>query len=111
MKILVLKETNAYYDCSKESHNIGTVPKGFVSEYTEYLNGWYRIKGNVWVYCKDDYTGEYIVKEVKNTKDQGKIKFDEEKIKKFNLDLQLFATIDVSSTDKRWYKICMDYCI
>ena len=98
MKILVLKETNAYYDCSTDSHNIGTVPKGFVSDYVEYLNGWYRIEGNVWVYCKDIYTNEYIVKEVKNTKNQGKISFDTEKIKKFKLDLQLFSTIDVSST-------------
>ena len=66
MKILLLKETNAYYDCSKESYNIGTVPKGFISEYTEYLNGWYRINNdNIWIYCKDDYTGEYIVREVK----------------------------------------------
>ena len=100
MKIFLLKETNAYYDCSKESYNIGTVPKGFISEYTEYLNGWYRINNdNIWIYCKDDYTGEYIVREVKDAKDQGKIKFDEEKIKKFDLSLQRFAEIEGTKTD------------
>ena len=100
MKILLLKETNAYYDCSKESYNIGTVPKGFISEYTEYLNGWYRINNdNIWIYCKDDYTGEYIVREVNNVKDQGRIKFDEEKIKKFDLSLQRFDEIEGDKTD------------
>ena len=95
MKLLVLRETNVYNDCTMKSHIIGKVPKGYISDYIEYLNGWYRVRENVWVYNKDGLfpDSEVIVKDVKNAKDQGEIKFDTKKIKELGFDLQLFAII------------------
>ena len=94
MKILVLKETNVYYDCSFKSHIIGKAPKGFICEYTEFLNGWYRLPNNIWIYSKESFDDEeLIIKEVDNTKDKGKIKKNKKKLKDLGIDLQLFATI------------------
>lgn len=101
MKLLVLRETNAYNDCTMKSHIIGKVPKGYISDYIEYLNGWYRVRDNVWVYSKDGLfpDSEVIVKDVKNAKDQGEIKFDIKKIKELGFDLQLFATMSASNSE------------
>lgn len=101
MKLLVLRETNAYSDCTMKSHIIGKVPKGYISDYIEYLNGWYRVRDNVWVYSKDGLfpDSEVIVKDVKNAKDQGEIKFDIKKIKELGFDLQLFATMSASNSE------------
>ena len=101
MKLLVLRETNAYNDCTMKSHIIGKVPKGYISDYIEYLNGWYRVRDNVWVYSKDGLfpDSEVIVKDVKNAKDQGEIKFDIKKIKELGFDLQLFATMSDDNSE------------
>jgi len=100
MKLLVLRETNAYSDCTMKSHIIGKVPKGYISDYIEYLNGWYRVRDNVWVYSRSGLfsDSELIVKNVKNVKDQGEINFDVKKIKKLGFDLQQFATIDINNS-------------
>lgn len=101
MKLLVLRETNVYNDCSMKSHIIGTVPKGYISEYIEYLNGWYRIRENVWVYSRSTVfsDSEVIIKGVKDAKDQGEIKFDIKKITELGFDLQLFGIIATTASD------------
>ena len=101
MKLLVLRETNAYNDCTMKSHIIGKVPKGYISDYIEYLNGRYRVRNNVCVYSKDGLfpDSEVIVKDVKNAKDQGEIKFDIKKIKELGFDLQLFATMSDDNSE------------
>lgn len=79
-----------YYDCTETSYKIGKVYSGDVFEYEVALNGWYKIKEHCWVYIEDNNKKEQFTHT--DERANGEIEFDEEAIKKF--DLQRFGWFD-----------------